>query len=245
MSGNWLTRGNGALRIQAAGIYLDTLAGAFSRPPRYGGMLDADATIHGVDAGGAPIVNATVTVTSGRVRRLSFEKLTSRVDYKSGVFDVNARLDQAPGVWMTAIGQVPLGLLDRSRPEEPIHLAVASSDIDFSIIEGVTDVVHDVSGQLRINVTAIGTTKDPHFDGTVDLANTAFAVRTTGSRYKNGRLAVRFTSDRMTVDTLHLEDQRGRALDISGSLGTHELRVGELAIDVTREELRSRPQRIR
>ena len=110
---------------------------------------------------------------------------------------------------------------------------MASSAIDFGIIEGVTDVVHDVSGQLRVNVTAIGTTKDPHFDGTVDLANAAFAVRTTGSRYKNGRLAVHFTSDRMAVDTLHLEDQRGRALDISGSLGTHELRVGELEIDVT------------
>ena len=83
VSGNWRTQGNGALRIQAAGIYLDTLAGAFSQPPRYGGMLDADATIRGVDAGGAPIVNGTVTVTAGRVRRLSFEKLTSRVDYKA------------------------------------------------------------------------------------------------------------------------------------------------------------------
>jgi hypothetical protein len=235
VSGSWRSQG-GALRIQAAAIYLETLAGAFSRPPRYGGILDADATIRGVDAGGAPIVNGTVTVTSGRVRRLSFEKLTSRVDYKSGVFDLNARLDQAPGLWMTAIGQVPLGLLDRSRPEEPIHVAVTSSDIDFGIIEGVTDVVHDVSGQLRVNVTAIGTTKDPHFDGTVDLANAAFAVRATGSRYKNGRLAVHFTSDRMAVDALHIEDNSGRALDVSGSLGTHELRVGDLEIDATAKD---------
>ena len=87
-----------------------------------------------------------------------------------------------------------------------------------------------------MNVTAIGTTKDPHFDGTVDLANAAFAVRTTGSRYKNGHLAVRFTSDRMAVDALHLEDRRGRALDVSGSLGTHELRVGELEIDATAKD---------
>ena len=63
VSGSWRNQGNGALRIQAAGIYLDTLAGTFSQPPRYGGVLDADATIRGVDAGGAPIVNGTFTVT--------------------------------------------------------------------------------------------------------------------------------------------------------------------------------------
>jgi hypothetical protein len=233
VSGNWRNPANGALRIQAARVNLDTLAGAFSQPPRYGGMLDADATFRGFDNAGAPIVNGAVTISAGRVRRLSFEKLTSRVDYKGGVYDLDARLDQAPGVWMTAIGEVPLGLLDRTRKEEPIHLTVASSDIDFGIIEGVTDVVHEVSGQLRVNVSAIGTTADPHFDGTVGLINAAFAVRTTGSRYKNGRLAVHFSSDRVAFDTLHIEDRRGRALDVKGSLGTHELRVGELEIDAT------------
>jgi autotransporter translocation and assembly factor TamB len=233
VSGNWRTQGRSALRLQAASVNVDSLAGAFSQPPRYGGMLDADATFHGFDAGGAPIVNGTVTIGAGRVRRLSFEKLTARVDYKAGLYDVDARLDQAPGVWMTAVGEVPLGLLDRTRKEEPIHLSVASSDIDFSIIEGVTDVVHEVSGQLRVNVSAIGTTGDPHFDGTVNLNNAAFAVRSTGSRYKNGRLAVHFTSDRVAFDTLHIEDRRGRALDVKGSLGTHELRVGELEIDAT------------
>ncbi|MEQ1913215.1 MAG: translocation/assembly module TamB domain-containing protein, partial [Vicinamibacterales bacterium] len=35
------------------------------------------------------------------------------------------------------------------------------------------------------------------------------------------------------VDTLHLEDEEGRALDVTGSLGTHELRVGDLRVGIT------------
>ena len=62
------------------------------------------------------------------------------------------------------------------------------------------------------------------------MRNAAFAVRTTGSRYRNGRLSVRLAPDRVSVQELHVEDTRGRTLDVTGSLGTHELRVGEVEI---------------
>jgi hypothetical protein len=37
---------------------------------------------------------------------------------------------------------------------------------------------------------------------------------------------------------LHLEDEDGQALEVRGSLGTQELRVGDLAIDLTADRFR-------
>ena len=54
----------------------------------------------------------------------------------------------------------------------------------------------------------------------------------SGARYRNGRLALRLTTDRVGVDTLHIEDEEGHPLDVTGSLGTHELRVGDLQVEV-------------
>ena len=61
----------------------------------------------------------------------------------------------------------------------------------------------------------------------------AFLVAATGSRYQNTRAAVTLTTDRITVDSLHIEDADRRPLDVRGSLGTHELRVGDLQIEAT------------
>jgi len=55
----------------------------------------------------------------------------------------------------------------------------------------------------------------------------------TGSSYTNTRAALTLSSDRVTVDSLHVEDAGGHPLDVRGSLGTHELRVGDLQIEGT------------
>src|SRR5262245_18747274 len=86
---------------------------------------------------------------------------------------------------------------------------------------------------MTLDVKVIGTTKDPHFDGKVDIANAGFIVADSGVRYQNARMAVLLPQDRVTVNSLHVEDSNGNPLDVQGSLATHELRVGDLAIDVT------------
>src|SRR5215467_11493135 len=129
------------------------------------------------------------------------------------MFQVDLRLDQAPGVWLTAKGSAPLGLFDRSQPEQPIHLSIQSSPIALGLVEGLTTVVKDVAGEARLNFDAIGTTRDPHFAGTVELQNVSFLVPLTGARYKNGRATFDLAQDRVTVAAFHLEDRNGRALD--------------------------------
>jgi hypothetical protein len=229
VSGTWKADGTGALRASLSHVFLDTMTR--EQPPRYGGVVDAEAVLSGTRE--RPTVAATLAVTDGRVRQLSYQKLAGRVDYANDALSVDVRLDQAPGVWLTAAGTVPMSVFDATRPEQPMDLAVSSSSIGLGLIEGLTDVVRDVTGTMGLDVSVIGTSRDPHFAGTVTVEDAAFVVASSGARYRNGRVALRLGSDRVTVEALHVEDSRGRPLEVRGSLGTHELRVGDLEIDAT------------
>ena len=229
ISGTWRRDGNGALRITASHVFLDTLQGAFARPTRYGGVLDLDAILRGTAE--RPRVAATVAVTNGRIERVSYEKLAGRVDYDAQMLRVDLRLDQGPGVWLTGVGAVPAALFNRDLPDQPLDVSIKSSAISLGLIEGVTDVIRDVSGEIKLDVRVVGSSRDPHLDGSVDLADAAFLVTATGAKYKKGRAALKLARERVTVETLRLEDNSGHTLDVRGSLGTHELRVGDLEIE--------------
>ena len=229
LGGTWRRDGHGRLDVTARGVFLETMTGAIDGPAAYGGVLDLDAHVGGTVA--RPTVMALVSVTEGRIRRLSYQKLTGRVDYSDQYLRLDLRLDQAPGIFLTAVGIVPLALVDESRPDGPLDVTLTSTSVGLGVIEALTAVVREVSGTLVLNVRAIGTARDPHFTGTVDVKDAAFLVAATGVRYRNGLAALQLAPDRVTVDRLYLEDTRGRSLALVGSLGTHELRVGELAID--------------
>jgi hypothetical protein len=231
VDGTWRSAGGGALTITARRVFLDAFAPDDQQPVRYGGVLDLDATLSGTS--NLPIVTGQLTITDGRVRRLSYQKLAGRVGLNDGILQIDLRLDQAPGVWLTAAGTLPMGLFDPALPDRPMNVAITSSSISLGLLEGVTDIVKEVSGELSVNVTAVGTSRDPHLDGTINLSGAAFLVAASGARYRNGRAALRLSLDRLTVESLHVEDRDGNPLDVRGSLGTHELRVGALEIDAT------------
>ena len=231
LSGTWRTDGSGALRVRATRVYLDTLAGVFEQPARYGGLLDMDATIRGTRD--TPRISATLTISNGRVERVNYQQLAGRIEYANRNLDVDLRLDQQPGIWVTAVGTVPLAFFRANEPEQPVNVKIESSSVDLGLLTGLTNVVTDMSGKLSVNVTAEGTNRDPHFVGSVTVADAAFRVAASGAAYKNGRAGLTLTTDRVAVDTFHLEDANGRPLDLRGSLATHELRVGDLEIEGT------------
>ena len=229
--GPWYPDGGGNLHVTANHVSLDALMAENGGPARYGGTADIDAFLRGTRE--QPIVSGQLTITDGRVWRVSYERLAGRVDYADGAFQVDLRLDQRPGVWLTAVGNAPLGLFYPDRPERPLNVKIASSTVDLGLLEGLTTVVTNVGGTITLDVDVVGTTRDPHFDGRVDVANASFLVVDSGAKYRNGRLAAQLSTDRVTVETLHVEDSSGHPLDVQGSLGTHELRVGDLAIKGT------------
>jgi autotransporter translocation and assembly factor TamB len=229
--GTWKPKGGGALRVRAAAVSLDRLLAPSEAPARVGGWIDVDATLRGGRE--RPLVEARFKVTDGRVDRVGFRELSGAIDYDEGVLSVDLRLDQAPGVTVTAVGTVPLALFNRALPERPLRVALRSPSIDLAIFEGLTDLVRSVSGEIRLDVEAIGTSHDPHFAGTFYLSNVGFRFRGSDSRYRNGNAVVTLAREQVTFEALRIEDANGRPLEVRGSLGTHEMRVGDLALEVT------------
>ena len=142
-------------------------------------MIDLDAKVGGTPA--RPTVLATVSITDGRVRRLPYERLAGKVDYSDQYLRLDLRLDQAPDVWLTAAGIVPLALVDDSRPDGPLDVTITSSSVGLGLIEALTNAVREVSGTMQLNVPAIGTARDPVFTGTVGIQSAAFLVSSTAS----------------------------------------------------------------
>ncbi|HZT75048.1 MAG TPA: translocation/assembly module TamB domain-containing protein [Vicinamibacterales bacterium] len=229
VSGTWQTDGGGALRVTASHVFLETLQNATRAPATYGGVLDADVTIRGTRQ--QPTVDGTLTISAGRVERVTFQQLAARIGYTNGDAHVDIRLDQSPGVSMTAVGTVPRSLFDAAAPDHPINVTLRSTAIDLGLVEGITAIVRNVTGQARFDVHVVGTGRDPHFQGSFSVASAGFVVSATGARYRNAAAAIGLATDRISVESLHLEDSSGHPLDVHGSLGTHELRVGELEID--------------
>ena len=233
VSGTWRTDGSGALRVAGSHVVLDTFLGVTDRPAEYGGVADFDATISGTL--NRPAATGEIAISEGRVRKLAYQRLAGHVEYDNGLAKVDLRLDQAPGTWMTAVGDVPLtlaGLSGGRLADQPLDLAIASSAVPLGLLQGLTDVVRDVSGNVTLNVKVTGTSEEPHFTGAVAFADTAFVVASTGARYKNGRGSFELATDRVNVSSFHLEDRNGRALSVTGSMGTRALSVGDLQIDI-------------
>ena len=82
-----------------------------------------------------------------------------------------------------------------------------------------------------MDLRVVGTNRDPHFTGAIELADAAFLATASGARYQNGQVVLLLAADRVIVQQFHVEDRDGAPLDMTGSLGTRELTVGDLAID--------------
>jgi autotransporter translocation and assembly factor TamB len=231
LSGSWRPSGGGALQAKATGLSLDRLTAEPDRPATYGGVVQFDATLRGTSD--EPIVESQVSITDGRIRRMSYEKLAGTVAYRGGMLEVALQLDQAPGIWMTAVGTIPPTLLSTDAPDRPVDMTLVSSDVDLSLLEGITSLVRDVTGQVRGNLQIGGTTLAPTLIGKVDVSGASFLVDYTGARYHNGSASLELSGDRISVAAFHLEDRSGRPLEVHGSLGAKELRVGDVEVDIT------------
>jgi autotransporter translocation and assembly factor TamB len=230
VSGTWRADGSGTLKLDGDHLVMDTLLDPTDKSPIYGGVADVHATISGTTD--RPTAKGDISVVDGRVRKLAYQKFGGHVEFDNNRLQMDLRLDQAPGIWLTAKGGVPFDLTSNGQPDQPIDLAVDSSTVALGLLEGLTGVVHNVSGQLTLNMKVSGTSKAPRFDGNVKLADTAFVVASTGARYQRGAAEFTLADDRVNVSSFHLEDRKGRPLSVTGSMGTNALTVGDLQIDI-------------
>ena len=197
----------------------------------YRGQLNGTVTISGTLKD--PGVSATFKITDGGVRAFAFQSLQGSGRWAGDGISGDLRLDQRPGTWLTARGSVPMDLFSSAGSTKSVDVAVRSSSIDLALIEGVTTAVRNVTGTLELDVTVKGQADDPRFDGFVDVKGATFEVPATGVRYQNGTAHLAFVPQAVTVEQFRLEDSKGNPVELSGTVGTRALRLGDLGFELS------------
>jgi autotransporter translocation and assembly factor TamB len=221
----------GTVSVQVSDVALEDLPPLLPVMAAYRGRLTGTATISGTLS--RPDIAADFKVVNGGVRAFAFESLAGTGTVSGDSIAGEVRLDQRPGVWLTARGSVPMDLFSSSGSRKPVDLALRSSSIDLGVLEGLTSEIRNVVGTLQLDVTAKGPADEPRFDGFVDVTGASFDVAATGIRYRNGDMHLALAPDALRLERFRLEDSKGNPLEVTGTAGTHAFRIGDLGFELS------------
>ncbi len=221
----------GTVSIKVTDVALEDLPPLVPVMAGYRGRLTGTAAISGTLS--RPDIAADFKVTNGGVRAFAFESLAGNGTVSGDAISGEVRLDQRPGVWLTARGSVPMDLFSRSGSKRPVDLALRSSSIDLGVVEGLTSEIRNVVGTLQLDMTAKGPADEPRFEGFVDVTGASFDVAATGIRYRNGDMHLALSPDALRLERFRLEDSKGNPLEVTGTAGTHAFRIGDLGFELS------------
>ena len=221
----------GEMSVTVTDVSLENLPPLVPVLAGYRGRLNGTVTIAGTLKD--PGISATFRIAEGGVRKFSFQSLEGSGRWTGDGIVGDVRLDQRPGVWLTARGSVPMDLFSSRSSKKPVDIAVRSSTIDLGLIEGLTTAVRNVVGTLEVDVTVTGQADDPRFAGFLDVKTASFEVPATGSRYRNGTVHLAFVPEAVEVEQFRLEDSKGNPMELTGTVATRALRLGDLGFELS------------
>ena len=225
------TTETGAVSIKVQDVAIEDLPPLAPVIAGYRGRLNGTVTISGSLAD--PGYSADFKITDGGVRAFAFQSLSATGRWTGDGISGDIRLDQRPGVWLTVRGSVPMDLFSNTASKKPVDLVVRSSTIDLGLIEGVTTAVRNVAGTLALDVTVKGQADDPRFEGFLDVKAASFEVPATGIRYQNGTAHIAFVPQAVTIEQFRLEDSKGNPVELTGTVATRALRLGDLGFELS------------
>ena len=235
------------LRIEARGVDLAAVDRLALGEQRFGGALNATATVAGTRE--APSVEAEFAVSGGSFREFQYEALNGTVTYTPVGLRLDARLAQNPTAWIAAKGFVPTEFLRPSAgapeagehhpapPGEGLDVQVTSSALDLGIVQGFVPQLTSVSGTLQADIRATGSAGDPHMSGYIDIRNGAFTVADlTKGGYTGLDTRISLEPDRVVIESFRVLDEHQNWLQVDGQIAVHERQVGRVAVGIRAEQ---------
>jgi translocation and assembly module TamB len=243
-AGGVIAGADSAMKVHAENVDVAQLDTLLLGDGRLAGRFTGDAEISGTTS--APSVTSKFTLSQGAFRTFKFESLTGTVDYTRSGVALDVRLQQTPATWITAKGIAPATLFvatppgvdshDENRIGGVVDVQIASSPIDFGLIQGFTPYVTNVTGTMQANVRITGTGYDPHADGVIEIRGGSFAVPELGTQYTGLDTRIDLKPDVVTVREFKILDGHGKPMTIGGTLGVHEFAVGAVNITVQSQD---------
>ncbi len=225
------TAAAGDFSIKIVDVPLQDLRPLMPAIAAYRGRLNATITVGGTVSD--VTVDAEGRIDEGGVREFTFQSITGSGRWTGDSISGDVRIDQGPGVWLTAHGSVPLDLFSASASTKPVDVVIRSSTIQLALLEGLTTSVRNVVGTAELDIKVKGQANNPSFDGFLNVQDTSFEIPRTGVRYRNGTAHITFVPEAVKIDSFHLEDSRGNPMDLTGTAGTHAFRLGDIGFEIS------------
>jgi autotransporter translocation and assembly factor TamB len=231
-------KSTGAIDVRARNVDLAQVETLLLQNRGFGGRLTGDAKISG--RLNNPTVDGKIEVTDGAFQNYKYQSLTADVDYGDKHVKLDATLQQAPGVAITARGTVPTSAFQpragahiAGTAEDAIDVRIQTAALNLGVVQGFTTAVTKVGGTLEADLRVTGSGRDPHAVGHVEIRDGAFAVPPFGTSYSGLDTRIDLEPEIVRVRRFEILDENGEQLAIAGQLAVHERQVG--AVDFTLE----------
>jgi uncharacterized protein involved in outer membrane biogenesis len=227
---------SGQIEVHARNVDLAQIETLLLQNRGFSGRLTADATVAGTLA--KPRIDGKLEVRDGGFQNYKYQSLVATVDYDGPKLALDATLQQAPDVSITAKGTVPMSAFEKgagehvaATPDDMFDLRVQSSAINLGVLQGFTTVIANIGGTLQADVRVTGSGRDPHLEGFMEIRDGAFGVPRFGTSYSGLDTRIDLQPDRITIRRFEILDENGEQLAVAGQLGVHERQVG--SVDIT------------
>jgi translocation and assembly module TamB len=231
LRGTLPTRGAGSAQLAVqdfplAGVYAllqrDTLGVA--------GGIQADLTLAGTRR--APVYQGRFSVVPDSAGAPSLDGSLSYADRR--LFSAaHLRLRGREIVALTAYLPLDLALTDVAQRQLPDTLAIRAhaEQADLSALEAFTTLLRNVHGRVSADVGIRGTWKTPRLDGALQVDSGGMAIPALNVRWEDVAGHFRLGGDTLTVDSLIIHSDHGRA-ELTGYVRMEELTRPVLALDL-------------
>ena len=221
----------GVLEVHARNVDLAQLEALLLQNRGLSGRLTADATISG--SFDDPSIDGKVEVTGGGFQSYTYQSLVADVDYARNRITLDATLQQAAGVAITARGTLPTSAFQKGAdehvtgtPEDAIDLRLRTAALNLGVIQGFTTAVSNVGGTIQADVHVTGSGRDPHVAGFLEIRDGAFAVPRFGTSYSGLDTRIDLEPDVVRVRRFEILDENGEQLAVAGELAVHARTIG-------------------
>jgi translocation and assembly module TamB len=184
-----------------------------------GGTLSAKVHLDGTAT--SPRIQLAASLAQGRFGDFRAPLVEGSAEY------AQHRLGFHGGLWrdqqqvVTVSGSLPLDLALTSVEErqlpDTLEIRLRADSVDLAVLDALTSLVRNVSGQLTADVAVRGTWREPQLTGAARITNGAAGIPALGARYSAIEARLSLTGDRLAVDTASLRGGAG-AMVVKGDV---------------------------
>lgn len=199
-----------------------------------GGIVSAQVHLDGTATN--PRIQASASVAEGRFGDFRAPLVEGSATY------ARHRLVFRGGLWrdreqvVTVSGSLPLDLAltsvaERELPDS-LEIRLRADSVDLAVLDALTSLVRNVSGQLTADVAVRGTWRDPQLAGAARVSDGAAGIPALGARYSAIEARLSLSGNRLAVDSASLRGGAG-LMDVKGGVRFESLTRPVLDLTLT------------